>query len=549
MSPPGAFVAILIIVAIFLVHTIPASGTPNTIPEIHVGGSPDAVIADTNTGNMYVTDSVTNNVSIISTTTHALVGSVQIQTRSGGGAFDPYNRAIYFANDGSNTVSVVNDTSNAVATTVIVGLNPVRAVFDSTNRNIYVSDFSQASVSVIDDRTNTVVNTIPVGNGPAGLVFDPNTNRIYVANFGSNTVSVIDGSTNTVIGTVFVGAQPDGAALNTASDEVYITNYGSGSVTIISGLTSAAIATVPVGSSPEYATYASNNREVYATNRYSNTVSAIFGRSPYVTTTIAVGANPRGIAFEPISGELFVANNGAGSISVIRVTIPSIQINPSTGPVGTKVLVQGVNIPGSSIEITFDDNFIGTTSVSNSSFSFTLDVPQAQLGNHQIKAVDNFGDVIVTADFVISPNGLPALSVTMTVGTIYFPGDTVVASILVTSSGMPFSLSGLQLHINLTRPDNSNIAINVASVGNGLFKASYSLPKTAQIGTYSLLAITNALAVSNGSALATFEVKLTWLSSQSSTLAVAGLAFTASVGIALVSWHKGYFKGRTHDPI
>ena len=547
MGPVRVFFVILVVVAVFLVHTSPVSGTPNAIADIHIGGSPDGVIADTITGNVYVTDIVTNNVTIISGTTNTVVGSVKVQTDSGGGAFDSINRDVYVTNSGSNTVSVINDSSNTVVTTVVVGLNPGRAVFDSINQNIYVSDFAQASVSVIDGQTNTVISTIPVGNGPAGMVFDPNTDRIYVANFGSNTVSVINGVTNSVMSTLFVGAAPDGATLDLATDDIYITNYGSNSVTIISGLTNAIIATIAVGTSPEYAAYASNDREVYVTNRYSNTLSAIFGHSPFVTTTIAVGANPRGIAFNPINGELYVANNGAGSISVIRVTVPSIRINPSSGPVGTKVLVEGTGIPASAVEITFDDSFIGTTLVSNGSFSFTLDVPQAQLGGHQIKAVDEFGDTVAAADFVVTPNGPPSLGVTVTVGTIYFPGDTVVANLLVTSGGMPFNFSGLQLHMNLTRPDNSNIALNVVSLGGGLFRASYSLPKTAEIGTYSILTTANAPSVGNGSALAAFEVKLPWLSSQTSTILVTGLVSVATVGVALVSWRRGYLRRSSKD--
>ncbi len=549
MVPVRVFFVILVVIAVFLVHTSPVSGTPNAIADIHIGGSPDGVIADTITGNVYVTDIVTNNVTIISGTTNTVVGSVKVQTDSGGGAFDSINRDVYVTNSGSNTVSVINDSSNTVVATVIVGLNPGRAVFDSINQNIYVSDFAQASVSVIDGRTNTVINTILVGNGPAGMVFDPNTDRIYVANFGSNTVSVINGATNSVISTLYVGAAPDGATLDLATDEIYVTNYGSNSVTIISGLTNAIIATVAVGTSPEYTAYASNDREVYVTNRYSNTVSAIFGHSPlFVTTTIVVGANPRGIAFNPFNGELYVANNGAGSISVIRVAVPSIKINPSTGPVGTKVLVEGTGIPGSAVEITFDDNFIGTTVVSNSSFSFTLDVPQAQLGGHQIKAVDEFGDAVAATDFVVTPNGPPSLGVTVTVGAIYFPGDTVVASVLVTSSGVPLTSSWLQLRLNLTRPDYSTIAVNVTSVGSGLFRASYQLTKTAQIGTYSLIAAANAPGVGNGSAMAAFEVKLPWLSSQASTITAAGVASVATVGVALVSWRKGYFKRSSKDP-
>ena len=224
-------------------------------------------------------------------------------------------------------------------------------------------------------------------------------------------------------------------------------------------------------------------------------------------------------------------------------------MNPAFGPVGTKVTLQrsgfpspqGFNAGVSTVEVTFDDQFLGTTSNNGGSFAFTLDVPFAQLGPHDIKVIDFATNTKATASFQVTAASTGMIA-SMSVGTVYFPGDIMVANVLVTSGGVPLSTSGLQVHLNMTRPDNSNIVLNVTSEGSGLFRTSYSLPKTALIGTYSLLAIANAPAVGNAAALATFEVKLPWLSSQASTGIIAGVASLSTVGVALVSWRKGYFR-------
>ena len=251
---------------------------------------------------------------------------------------------------------------------------------------------------------------------------------------------------------------------------------------------------------------------------------------------------------EEVAFDNFTLNSGT-------LLCPTITLNPAFGPVGTKVTLQGSGFPSpqgfyagvSTIEVTFDDQFLGTTSNNGGSFAFTLDVPFAQTGPHDIKAIDFATNTKATASFQVTsaPTGM---SVSMSVGTVYFPGDTMVANVLVTSGGVPLSTSGLQVHLNMTRPDNSNILLNVTSEGSGLFRTSYSLPKTTLIGTYSLLAIANAPAVGNGAALATFEVKLPWLSSQASTGIIAGVASLATVGVALVSWRKGYFRRSSKDP-
>ncbi len=237
-----------------------------------------------------------------------------------------------------------------------------------------------------------------------------------------------------------------------------------------------------------------------------------------------------------------------------RLDCPTLTASPPTGPIGTQVTVTGIRFPlppanydAPSVEVTFDDMFLGSTTNNGGSFAFTFDVPTAQPGIHEIKATDFSTGTNATTTFRVILARSP-LSVSLSVGTVYFPGDTVVASVLVTSAGMPLSSSGLQLHLNLTRADFSNIALNVTSIGSGLFRASYSLPKTAQIGTYSLLASANIPALGSGSALGTFEVKLPWLSSQGSTAAIAGVASVATIGVALVSWRKGYFKRSTTIP-
>ena len=73
--------------------------------------------------------------------------------------------------------------------------------------------------------------------------------------------------------------------------------------------------------------------------------------------------------------------------------------------------------------------------------------------------------------------------------------------------------------------------------------AAYSLPKTAPMGTYSLVATAHLAGTGDSSNIASFEVKLPWLTSQQPAIAgTAGDAALALVGVALVSWRKGYFR-------
>jgi YVTN family beta-propeller protein len=136
---------------------------------------------------------------------------------------DPYgiayasNGDIYVTNSGDNTVSVIDTSSNMVVKTIGVGSSPYGVAF--ANGDIYVANFGDNSVSVIDTSSNMVVKTIGVGTGPYGVAYDSSTGDIYVTNFGDDSVSVIATSSNTVVGTIGVGSGPIGVAFASSNGD------------------------------------------------------------------------------------------------------------------------------------------------------------------------------------------------------------------------------------------------------------------------------------------------------------------------------------------
>jgi YVTN family beta-propeller protein len=100
---------------------------------------------------------------------------------------------IYVTDSASNQVTVINGSTN-VATTVGVGLVPGALALNTATNQIYVANVFGNTVSVIDGTSNVVTATVPVGINPVSVAINPGTNRIYVANSGSNTISVIAGT-------------------------------------------------------------------------------------------------------------------------------------------------------------------------------------------------------------------------------------------------------------------------------------------------------------------------------------------------------------------
>jgi YVTN family beta-propeller protein len=258
----------------------------------------------------------------------------------------------YITNSSSNNVSVIDTSSNAVVATVPVGNGPSGVAVNSSGTRVYVANTNSNTISVINTATNTVIATIGPVSGPIGVAVNTAGTRLYVANNLSNTVSVIDTSTNAIITSIVVGSAPYDIVVNSANTRTYVSNNISGTVSVIDNTINAVIATVLVGDAPEGLDVNSSGTRVYVANTNSNTISVINTSTNLVMTNTAVGTNPKTVIVNPAGTKAYVTNNfagAAGTVSVIDlstnltvglpISVGNGPIGASINPLGTKVYV------------------------------------------------------------------------------------------------------------------------------------------------------------------------------------------------------------------
>ena len=240
-----------------------------------------------------------------------------------------------------------------------------------------------------------------------------------------------------------------------------------------------------------------------------------------------------------------LSNNTLRDGQVTILPPPILTATPTSGTIGTKVTVHGSGFATNQygypnqILVTFDDMFLGFTFTQTGSFNFTLNVPDAEPGSHLIKAFDSTNAHASTGFTVLPEPG--SLTVNLTVGTVYFPGDKADIYALTTLNGGPVGPAGVVLSITVTFPNGTTRSLSPSSIGSGLFKTSFTLPN--QLGTYALVAQAS-LNSSHASALASFEIKPSWFSGQQRTILSAAGIGTAIGLVALVglAWRTGYFR-------
>ena len=152
-----------------------------------------------------------------------------------GVAVDNATGDVFVANTASDNVTVISPQTNLSIANITVGAAPTGIAYDSATNEVYVANSGSDNVSVISAATLRVVATVPVGAGPIGVAADLATGQVFVANNGSGNVSVISTTTHSVLTSVEAGSGPYGVAWDNTSDQIFVTNDGSDNVTVING--------------------------------------------------------------------------------------------------------------------------------------------------------------------------------------------------------------------------------------------------------------------------------------------------------------------------
>jgi YVTN family beta-propeller protein len=142
----------------------------NTVgASVPVGLSPTSIYYDTFLNRLYVTNTGDNTVTVFDATNVSLginpaiptlavaaVGSAPVSV-----AALPNGRSFYVANQASNTVSVVSSSSFQVVGTVAVGQKPVFIATEPSSTKVYTANSAGGSISIIQTFDNTVVLNMP----------------------------------------------------------------------------------------------------------------------------------------------------------------------------------------------------------------------------------------------------------------------------------------------------------------------------------------------------------------------------------------------------
>jgi YVTN family beta-propeller protein len=312
------------------------------VAQIATGEGPEYVQVDTLRARVYVTNKVSNTVSVIDGDDNINVKDIPVGKMPSRLTIDPLRNIIYVLNLNNDTVSVVDGDSNLKVKDIPVGFGPYDSDIDFPPSYVYVVNFASDTISVINTTTNNRIKEIPVGDEPTNVASLGK--YVYVTNSGDGTVSVIDKGNYNKIKDIPVGIHPSviggfiidptvsrgGVLVPTILEENrYMYVGGHYSVSVIDIINNEKIKDIPVANGNYADIYDmkidQSTKTVYAANRYSDTVSVINGTGFTKIKDIPVGVNPVDIeigkdASIELPATVYVANHDSDTVSVINGT-------------------------------------------------------------------------------------------------------------------------------------------------------------------------------------------------------------------------------------
>jgi YVTN family beta-propeller protein len=226
----------------------------------------------------------------------------------------------YIVQPDANAVSVVDTTTRAVVNSISVGTGPTYIVVTRDGAKAYVANSASNSVSEIDTATGVVSKTFPLGASPLALAVTSDGQFLYVMTAAGN-VDVVDTADGTVSSTILIGAvgdiaiTPDDAHVYVAAGLVHVIETSTG--TVISSFLpetesspdlyniAARVAITPDGASAYISTITYN----FGNSGFSATGSVVIvdTATGAITGDINTWALPGPIAFTPDGSRAYVA--------------------------------------------------------------------------------------------------------------------------------------------------------------------------------------------------------------------------------------------------
>lgn len=244
-----------------------------------VFSSPQGVVVDIRSHKIYVGNLSSGEITVIDGKTLEFIAKIPVGIAPYVLYLNENLKKLYVSDSVSNTVTVIDISRSDFPTKIIPAEGMPRTVSGNNLTNmIYVSLAKTKKVRVIDGANDTMIKEIQLDAKsvfPAFLTVNDKKNEVYVADYGANFISVLDGTKNTVKKTIIVGNKPIWIAYIPAIDRIYVAVEGDKKIVVIDSNSYEILNTFQINASPYRIVFDYKTNFAYVTHRNEKVVTVI----------------------------------------------------------------------------------------------------------------------------------------------------------------------------------------------------------------------------------------------------------------------------------
>jgi YVTN family beta-propeller protein len=275
---------------------------------------------------LYITNTKSNSISIIDTTTFEVTGTIPLgQGKPNRVMFHPDGKHAWVIYDKSHDLGVVDAEARKLVKRVKIGGNPYNLNFSPDGKYLYVldwaSDTSNDEVIVWDLKAEKIEWRLEVSTWPAHSIFSRDARLFYVSGETAGDVTVIDTTTRTAVTRIIHGGgDAMGLALTADGKTLYAGAGENKSVLKIDTATNKQTGTIAVPGVVHETTLTLDGKFLYVTLRKENKIVIVSTADDKIVKVLDSRGYPDLVTMEPAGRYAFVSNRYADAVSVIDVS-------------------------------------------------------------------------------------------------------------------------------------------------------------------------------------------------------------------------------------
>jgi len=245
-----------------------------------------------------------------------VIQSIAVGSLPAAVAIDSERDLAIVTNSGSNNISLIDTNTGAVTATIAVGTDPRGVAILSRTGRAVITNFTSNNASLLDLATNTITSTVTTGTGPLGVAINPNDGEAIVANSLANTLSLFPSDTGTNVTISTVDVRPTAIAIDVVRNQAAVTHTSQNSVVLLN-LPGGSLVNRTTGIQLPNSIVYDPESDRYAVASALNNNMALLNPTNFVASTVRLGINPTSIAHNRHSSTLVSTNNASNTMSVV----------------------------------------------------------------------------------------------------------------------------------------------------------------------------------------------------------------------------------------